>query len=90
MRKQHQDRKTSRTRCYRKLERNTSCLLNTIKRLRRIKREKGFFSGVNRFEEGMGKREHSYAEVMQEYFSCWNNSSEAGFGKTSKNLAGFQ
>ena len=41
-------------------------------------------------EEGMGKREHSYAQVMQAYFSCWNNSSEAGFGKTSKNLAGFQ
>ena len=38
----------------------------------------------------MGKREHFYAEVMQEYFSCWNNGSEAGFGKTSKNRAGFQ
>ena len=40
-------------------------------------------------EEGLGKREHSYAQVMQEYFFCWNNSSEAGFGKTSKKLAGF-
>lgn len=64
MRKQHQDRKTSRTRCYRKLERNTSCLLNTIKRLRRIKREKGFFSGVNRFEEGMGKRGEEMEAVL--------------------------
>lgn len=48
-------------------------------------------SEVNQgWKEERKREEHSYAETMQKYFSCWNNSSEAGCGKTNKNLAGFQ